>query len=366
MVESFKRYYHNSFLDSQRQEAYNLFLGNYIFTQGQPMLWDLTTDYYLHHVDPRGWFDRQCRDYIQWFTPSFLEPRALPHSSEPPTELIKKGVDRFDDYWLEYYRPLAISSFLKIYSFMLNSPARYLPDKSLQSRDYDFSPFRPRKSPHDSDSPDKKPPRKGVTIVDPSSDTDTRGPSLSIAARRNQARLAANHRLGHQNSPIKSSILRDPHFETALPPATSPTLSSSSVFKPPDKSLMPQWTLDQFHSNSLNPSVTAAEAAEYAEYISHPLNLPLVVSAETPTASDPIALDFVEYLGLAEGDGGRWDVGDEEVGVFEEFLTVAENPLDVGEEDGGKKRYKAYRQWLKGKSLFKQSKVDPEYQGHGR
>ncbi|KNB17134.1 hypothetical protein FOXG_15260 [Fusarium oxysporum f. sp. lycopersici 4287] len=40
MIESFKRYYNKPFLDSQRQEAYNLFLGNYIFTQGQPMLWD--------------------------------------------------------------------------------------------------------------------------------------------------------------------------------------------------------------------------------------------------------------------------------------------------------------------------------------
>ena len=41
------------FKDGQRQEAYNLFLGNYIFAQGQPMLWDLSTDYYLHHADPR-------------------------------------------------------------------------------------------------------------------------------------------------------------------------------------------------------------------------------------------------------------------------------------------------------------------------
>jgi hypothetical protein len=43
-------------------------------------------------------------------------------------------------------------------------------------------------------------------------------------------------------------------------------------------------------------------------------------------------------------------------------LRVRENPLDVGDEDGDKKRYKAYRQWLRGKSFFKQSKVDPEWQ----
>ncbi|KAF2492027.1 hypothetical protein BU16DRAFT_101477 [Lophium mytilinum] len=375
MVESFKRYYHNSFLDSQRQEAYNLFLGNYIFAIGQPMLWDLTTDYYLHHADPRAWLCKSRRDYIEWFTPEFLEQHSLPSSSKSNSELIVKGVGMYDDYWLEYYRPLAISSFLKIYSFGLNSPARFLPDKSLQSRDYDLSPFRPRKSPQEADSPEKKPPRKGVTILDPASETETR--TLSIAARRNQARLVSGGRF-ESGSPIKSSILRDPHFETKLlsTPHSSQTASFSSSnppFKPADKNLMTQWTLDQFHSNSLNPSVTAAEAAEYAEYISHPLNLPLVVSAETPSASDPIALDFLEYLSLsapeqdsADGAGARWDVGEEDVGFYDEFLKVSENPLDVNEDDGGKKRYKAYRQWLKGKSLFKQSKVDPEYQGQGR
>lgn len=36
-----------------------------------------------------------------------------------------------------------------------------------------------------------------------------------------------------------------------------------------------------------------------------------------------------------------------------------ENPLDVNQEDAGKKRYKAYGKWLlRGKSLFKQQPVD--------
>src|SRR5437762_4074499 len=83
MVESFKRYYNNSFLDGQRQEAYNLFLGNYIFAQGQPMLWDLATDYYLHHADPRAWSDKRRRSYIKWFTPEFLENRSLSFRTAP-------------------------------------------------------------------------------------------------------------------------------------------------------------------------------------------------------------------------------------------------------------------------------------------
>ncbi|KAF2473890.1 uncharacterized protein BDR25DRAFT_281974 [Lindgomyces ingoldianus] len=479
MVESFKRYYHNSFLDSQRQEAYNLFLGIYTFAQGQPMLWDLATDHYLHHADPRSWLYKPRRNYINWYNPGNLEPRSLPASMRPIRKQLqltqKGGVSLYDDYWLEYYRPLAISSFLKIFAFRLNSPSRHASDKSLPPRDQDLSPFVIRRRQHDQDSPgkvEKKPPRKGVTIVDPSSETDTRD-GLNLNLRRRKDNLL------HQpetSSPIKQSILRDPHFETQMPSPSAPVksdifhslsnftstgLSTSfqKPFKPADKALINQWTLAQFHENSLNPSVTVAEEDEYWRYIEHPLNLPLVVSTETPSADDPAALEFYEYLSMSEGGVGggggaqsdaastrpttadalrtpvdadsasvrslplsrptssaglsinipfshphyhlhphshshthlnhhlhldththtqsqsqfhtfngstnpatRFQVSDEDIEEFEEFLKVAENPLDVLEEDGGKKRYKAYRQWLKGKSFFKQSKVDPEWQ----
>ena len=47
MVETFKRFYNNSFLDAQRQEAYNLFLGNYTFSEDDPLLWELSNDLLL-------------------------------------------------------------------------------------------------------------------------------------------------------------------------------------------------------------------------------------------------------------------------------------------------------------------------------
>ena len=69
-------------------------------------------------------------------------------------------------------------------------------------------------------------------------------------------------------------------------------------------------------------------------------------------------------------NGGRHreddDAGEEEEGeqeeddraLYAETVRVAENPLTVTEEDALKKRYKAYRKWLRGKSLFKQQPVD--------
>ncbi|KEQ71764.1 hypothetical protein M436DRAFT_50189 [Aureobasidium namibiae CBS 147.97] len=307
MVESFKRYYHNSFLDSQRQEAYNLFLGNYIWAQGQPMLWDLSTDYYLHHTDPKKWLDRPRKDYINWFTPEHLEERTLPPTAQcSQSTKQSQGPAEYDDYWLEYYRPLAVSSFVKVYSYKMNTNHRFLPERPSKDARYDFSPFTPRidLSRNSPESPEKKPPRKGVTIT------------VTIA----------------------------------------------------DKATVAQSTLNNIYDHSLNPSVTVEEMNEYERYISHPTKIPLVVSTELPPETT-LNLDFVDYVNSGkagvdsgdEGSNGVLEPSDEDLAEFADFLTVREDPLTVWEEDGGKKRYKAYRQWLKGKSLFKQSKMDPEY-----
>jgi hypothetical protein len=453
MVESFKRYYHNSFLDSQRQEAYNLFLGNYIFAQGQPMLWELPTDYYLHHEHPRLWLSTGRRSYINWYTLELLEPRTLPSTPLKRLQLSPEAVREHDDYWAEYYRPLALSSFLKIFAFRLSSSSRPLSDRSAPTRVQDMSPFTVRKPQNEHDSPskhDKKQPKKGVTIVDPSSETDAGRDSLLSRRQKDQHLTVPGS--GYL-SPVKTSILREPQPQiqmtefglastNALPPLTNSTSTTSTTpqkaFTPADKSQMTQWTIPQFYENSLNPTVTAAEETEYSRYIKHPLNLPLVVSTETLPADDPVTYEFLEYLSMGSGpdyrdtasirpmtadalslhpplsayatsefenqslppsrpasslglfrpltptfshsvgnaasimglemgnSAGKFQVSQEDIEEYEEFLKVKENPLDVLEDDGDKKRYKAYRQWLKGRSFFKQSKVDPEWSNHMR
>lgn len=49
MIETVKRYYSNSFTDSEKQESINLFLGYFIPHKDRPMIWELQSDYYLHH-----------------------------------------------------------------------------------------------------------------------------------------------------------------------------------------------------------------------------------------------------------------------------------------------------------------------------
>lgn len=45
----------------------NLFLGNFRPAQGGAHLWELESDYYLHHDDPR--YPKQPKHYQKWFTP---------------------------------------------------------------------------------------------------------------------------------------------------------------------------------------------------------------------------------------------------------------------------------------------------------
>jgi hypothetical protein len=362
MVESFKRYYNNSFLDGQRQEAYNLFLGNYIFAQGQPMLWDLATDYYLHHADPRAWSKKVRRSYINWYTPAFLEKRVLPKYVNPRGVTANKPLGYFDDYWLEYYKPLAVSSLLKIFSYMgkMNSTLRYIPFRSTQEGRYDLSPFKVRTE-ADQDVPDKKRAKKGVTIVDPSEEQQEGVEDDAVSIKSGTTITTKRISIQRWLQPIHEKG-KEGHAVQGIMKDVEPV---KQKLTPLDKSKAAQWTFTQVVNESLNPSVSAQEADDYSRYVSHPLTLPLVVSTELPTEINNEYLEYVngswKDIGIVAGiveDATGTGITEGDLAEYRDFVTVAENPLTVLEEDGVKKRYKAYRKWLLGKSLFKQQPID--------
>jgi len=355
VVESFKRYYNNSFLDKQRQEAYNLFLGNYIFVQGQPMLWDLSTDYYLHHADPRAWSKRKRKSYIKWFTPDNLRSLQAPVASQPPGPLAGKPPGYLDEWWIEYYRPHQLSQFDRLLAIKMNSTYKYIPYNATKDGVYSLSPFRVRDG-HDNNSLGKSQVKKGVTIADPTIES-TLEPAVKPAQDAQHGILPGllqSQTSGHQQS--QQSVLKNP---------SSDLLNDTNLAKPKpgkdkvgskDKAGATQWTLDQFVTNSLNPCVANLEAHEYQRYVNHPLNLPLVVSTETPQNAN---LDLSSYVNSMSVDAvTNMHSTEDDLVDYAEFLDIGEDPLTVTEADTAKKRYKAYRQWVKGKSLFKQ-RVDP-------
>ena len=357
MVESFKRYYHNSFLDGQRQEAYNLFLGNYIFVQGQPMLWDLSTDYYLHNADPKSWSTNNRRSYVEWYTPRHLNTRDMP-VVENHGKFTEKQIEVFDDYWLEYYRPLALSSFTKIFSYRMRSTLDDLTLKTAGESKHDLSPFHVRVS-HETNSSQKPRTKKGVTIavprdqpggedhpIDTMGSMSTRAGTLPQWLNTQRQETAQGYHCILVDTGVKQS-------DTSM--ALGKSLQSAKT--PKDKSAIAQWTLNQIVVNSLDPSVAESEMSEYGRYISHPLNLPLVISTNDPPI---LSLDLINYVHLGTINNlSSSNITDEDMADYVQFLEVGEDPLTVTEVDTPKKRYKAYRQWLKGKSLFKQSRIDP-------
>lgn len=124
-----------------------------------------------------------------------------------------------------------------------------------------------------------------------------------------------------------------------------------------EKTKAAQWTFANIVQESLNPSVSAQETDDYARYISHPQSLPLVISNEAPPDVD--SSEYQEYLnGSWQTDGLDPNGTEEDIEAYHDLLRIGENPLTVTDEDLPKKRYKAYRKWLRGKSLFKQQPVD--------
>ncbi|KAJ5356815.1 hypothetical protein N7517_011424 [Penicillium concentricum] len=354
MVESFKRYYNNSFLDAQRQEAYNLFLGNYIFAQGTPMLWDLPNDYYLHHTDPKSHFDRKKPSYISWYTPEYLKAREFPPLPFHP----KAPLSHFDDFWLEYYRPLALSSLSKVFSWKMNSTSRYLPPVRPGHPVPDLSPFVPRIPPEQIQR--ERLPQRSVKIQEPLNSRSRA--SSSTTPIPEAAQTWAHQPPSSEKHPPLAGIIKEPAFKiphvSRIPPIDPPNPST------PSKAEIAQWTLGQLVSDSLSPSVTSAEAEEYERYINHPLKVPLVVTSEDEMTASSLQdhgynLDLLEYANKCNVEESALEA---RAGInmlaYAEFLDVSEDGLTVVGEDYEKKRYKRYRQWLRGKSLFKQ-RVDP-------
>ncbi|CAF9911227.1 MAG: hypothetical protein GOMPHAMPRED_007350 [Gomphillus americanus] len=334
VLESVKRYYHNSFLDGQRQEAYNLFLGNYVFVHGQPMLWDLTTDYYLHHANPRSWLSNRKHNYIQWYDAANIEQTEMPpayNRNDTDNNTISRHLQT---YWLEYYKPQVLSSLQKMFAFRMNSTLRYIPTKAMADKQTDLSPFRPRTS-HDSERQSKPHSRKGVTILEVPKSHDP---------------FTTSQRLPSEIS-LRSSFLND---TTVSLPATPGTAITDITFQEKDRTAITRVTLEHIVGQSLRPALNDSKIEEYAHWLDNPHTLPLVVSEDTAMLTP--SLEYANWLRGISVDELAAD--SEQATQFAEYLVVNDEPLTVDEEDHTKKRYKAYRQWLRGKSLFKQSRID--------
>ncbi|KCV72160.1 hypothetical protein H696_01562 [Fonticula alba] len=82
MMNSLQRYYSNSFSDVEKQAAINLFLGIFRPRAGEPSIWQLPTDYFLHNTNQQ--FAHIRSGFRSWAT--FIQPhmRKAPFPSPVP------------------------------------------------------------------------------------------------------------------------------------------------------------------------------------------------------------------------------------------------------------------------------------------
>lgn len=84
-IVSMRRFYNNAYTDDEKQDAINLFLGNFVPEAGQTDLWNLSSDYYLHGGGDGGAVER-------------VPERACAPPSTCPDEVLRRARESWGPY----------------------------------------------------------------------------------------------------------------------------------------------------------------------------------------------------------------------------------------------------------------------------
>ncbi|KAH3898670.1 related to Polyphosphoinositide phosphatase [Saccharomycodes ludwigii] len=134
MIESIKRFYSNSFVDAQRQDAINLFLGHYVWKKGQPNIWELNTDFYLHNSSSK--YGSPKRSYRHWWNDYDIQSvnetirrEIISKKNDLTIRKIVKNVREYprtvDNYWNEYYNIRIFTDLGNSFEYKMNSTNNY-------------------------------------------------------------------------------------------------------------------------------------------------------------------------------------------------------------------------------------------------
>ncbi|CAL8318131.1 unnamed protein product [Merluccius merluccius] len=148
IMQTLSRYYSNAFSDADRQDAINLFLQVYQPSELRPHLWELPTDFYLHHKSSMA-LAQERRSYTYWWSEgvlSFLPVAYDEVSCEENMKKVKvKRVNRYDeaiDIYTEFFKPYELTSFDDTFCIAMTNSAREFMPKTVG---VDPSPFTVRK-----------------------------------------------------------------------------------------------------------------------------------------------------------------------------------------------------------------------------
>ncbi|XP_043676781.1 polyphosphoinositide phosphatase isoform X1 [Vespula pensylvanica] len=143
IMQTLSRYYSNTFSDQEKQHTINLFLGLFIPEEGKPSIWELLTDYYLHHKPACQYF-RKGRLLTQWWNKNILKclPYAFNEVTKTCSEMIQvqSTLEEMIDVYYDYHRPYELSLLADLYAYKISHSVRdFMPHFTTS-----FSPFAVR------------------------------------------------------------------------------------------------------------------------------------------------------------------------------------------------------------------------------
>ncbi|XP_014488614.1 PREDICTED: polyphosphoinositide phosphatase isoform X2 [Dinoponera quadriceps] len=127
IMQTLSRYYSNTFSDQEKQHTINLFLGLFVPEEGKPPIWELLTDYYLHHP-PACRYLRKTKLLTQWWDKNVLKflPYALDEVTKSCSEMIQvqNSMEEMIDVYYDYHRPYELSLLSEVYAYKISHSVR--------------------------------------------------------------------------------------------------------------------------------------------------------------------------------------------------------------------------------------------------
>lgn len=146
IMQTLSRYYSNTFSDTEKQNAINLFLGVYIPRNNTTPIWELSSDYILHHSLTRGVRPCHSRSTSQWWDAEVMESLPLAVEETRKTVALLMPVTPFEpkvDLYLDHHRPYEFCILSELFSHLMSHSVRdYMPHFTT-----DESPFSVRRRP---------------------------------------------------------------------------------------------------------------------------------------------------------------------------------------------------------------------------
>ncbi|CAB3377732.1 Hypothetical predicted protein [Cloeon dipterum] len=172
IMQTVSRYCRNTFSDTEKQRTMNIFLGLFVPKDGEPQIWDLASDNYLHHPDTLGkGISLRC-PLTKWWSDEVMNalPRPLYAVNKPILEIscARIGDERVDCFY-DYYRPYELHNLDDTFAYKITHSVRdFMPHFTTI-----YSPFviRGRPGKHRDDA--TKNPMKNPSLTGSSSTSST-------------------------------------------------------------------------------------------------------------------------------------------------------------------------------------------------